>query len=180
VAWGSDEAAKGILRADDALRAVIHGASGIIVSNHGARQLDTTPATISVLPEIVDAVAGAVAQSDGLWRAGGVGRAPDTLVTGGWWRNWGQVRSGDAASRVRSGHGAVRLPKARRHYQRSCPSLVGLGNVPGSASALARLRFVSFPATAPWIALRNQTVSAFLRMALGPEFRQPHILICIR
>jgi isopentenyl diphosphate isomerase/L-lactate dehydrogenase-like FMN-dependent dehydrogenase len=51
---------KGILRADDALRAVNHGASGIIVSNHGARQLDTTPATISVLPEIVDAVAGGV------------------------------------------------------------------------------------------------------------------------
>jgi 4-hydroxymandelate oxidase len=50
---------KGILRADDALRAVNCGASGIIVSNHGARQLDTTPATISVLPEIVDAVAGA-------------------------------------------------------------------------------------------------------------------------
>jgi isopentenyl diphosphate isomerase/L-lactate dehydrogenase-like FMN-dependent dehydrogenase len=51
---------KGILRADDALRAVNHGASGIIVSNHGARQLDTTPATISILPEIVDAVVGAV------------------------------------------------------------------------------------------------------------------------
>jgi isopentenyl diphosphate isomerase/L-lactate dehydrogenase-like FMN-dependent dehydrogenase len=51
---------KGILRADDALRAVDHGASGIIVSNHGARQLDATPATISILPEIVDAVAGAV------------------------------------------------------------------------------------------------------------------------
>jgi 4-hydroxymandelate oxidase len=51
---------KGILRSDDALRAVRHGASGIIVSNHGARQLDTTPATILVLPEIVDAVAGAV------------------------------------------------------------------------------------------------------------------------
>jgi 4-hydroxymandelate oxidase len=32
---------KGILRADDALRAVNHGASAIIVSNHGARQLDT-------------------------------------------------------------------------------------------------------------------------------------------
>jgi 4-hydroxymandelate oxidase len=47
---------KGILRADDALLAVKHGASGVIVSNHGARQLDTTPAPISVLPEIADAV----------------------------------------------------------------------------------------------------------------------------
>jgi 4-hydroxymandelate oxidase len=47
---------KGILRGDDAWMAVEHGASGIIVSNHGGRQLDTTPATIEVLPEIVAAV----------------------------------------------------------------------------------------------------------------------------
>ena len=66
---------KGILRADDALRAVNHGASGIIVSNHGARQLDTTPATISVLPEIVDAVAGAVE----VYVDGGIRRGTDML-----------------------------------------------------------------------------------------------------
>jgi 4-hydroxymandelate oxidase len=47
---------KGILRSDDALLAVKHGASGVIASNHGGRQLDTTPATISILPELVDAV----------------------------------------------------------------------------------------------------------------------------
>ena len=41
---------KGIIRADDARRAVDHGVSGIIVSNHGGRQLDTAPATIAVLP----------------------------------------------------------------------------------------------------------------------------------
>jgi 4-hydroxymandelate oxidase len=66
---------KGILRADDALRAVNHGASGIIVSNHGARQLDTTPATISVLPEIVDAVAGAAE----VYVDGGIRRGTDVL-----------------------------------------------------------------------------------------------------
>ena len=66
---------KGILRTDDALRAVNHGASGIIVSNHGARQLDTTPATISVLPEIVDAVAGAVE----VYVDGGIRRGTDVL-----------------------------------------------------------------------------------------------------
>ncbi len=48
---------KGVIRADDAVKAVDHGASGIIVSNHGGRQLDTSPATIEVLPEIVSAVA---------------------------------------------------------------------------------------------------------------------------
>ena len=66
---------KGILRSDDALRAVRHGASGIIVSNHGARQLDTTPATILVLPEIVDAVAGAVE----VYVDGGIRRGTDVL-----------------------------------------------------------------------------------------------------
>ncbi len=49
---------KGIVRADDAVRAISHGAAGVVVSNHGGRQLDASPATIDVLPRIVDAVAG--------------------------------------------------------------------------------------------------------------------------
>jgi 4-hydroxymandelate oxidase len=49
---------KGIVRADDARRAIEHGAAGIVVSNHGGRQLDASPATIEVLPRVVDAVAG--------------------------------------------------------------------------------------------------------------------------
>lgn len=49
---------KGIVRPDDAARAVARGASGIVVSNHGGRQLDTSPATIDVLGNIVDAVDG--------------------------------------------------------------------------------------------------------------------------
>jgi len=48
--------AKGILRADDARRAVDHGAKAIIVSNHGGRQLDTAIPTAWALPEVVDAV----------------------------------------------------------------------------------------------------------------------------
>ncbi|XP_074115593.1 hydroxyacid oxidase [Cotesia typhae] len=47
---------KGILRADDALKAVKKGVQGILVSNHGARQLDTVPASIEALPEIIKAV----------------------------------------------------------------------------------------------------------------------------
>jgi 4-hydroxymandelate oxidase len=66
---------KGILRADDALSAINHGGAGIIVSNHGARQLDTTPATISVLPEIVDAVASSVE----VYVDGGIRRGTDVL-----------------------------------------------------------------------------------------------------
>lgn len=47
---------KGIVRADDARRAVEMGVHGIIVSNHGGRQLDTSPATIDALPYVADAV----------------------------------------------------------------------------------------------------------------------------
>ncbi|XP_065302316.1 uncharacterized protein [Dermacentor albipictus] len=47
---------KGVLTAEAALQAHRHGAAAVIVSNHGGRQLDGTPATIDVLPEIVAAV----------------------------------------------------------------------------------------------------------------------------
>lgn len=52
--------AKGIMTADDAKRAVAEGFDAIIVSNHGGRTLDTLPATIDVLGEIVAAVGGPV------------------------------------------------------------------------------------------------------------------------
>jgi 4-hydroxymandelate oxidase len=51
---------KGILDPDDADRAARMGLGGIIVSNHGGRNLDTAPATIDALPAIVDRVAGRI------------------------------------------------------------------------------------------------------------------------
>jgi 4-hydroxymandelate oxidase len=51
---------KGILTGEDARLAAERGAAGVIVSNHGGRALDTAPATIEVLPEIVDAVGGKI------------------------------------------------------------------------------------------------------------------------
>jgi len=51
---------KGILTAEDAELAVSAGVDGIVVSNHGGRQLDGAPAGLTVLPEVVDAVAGRV------------------------------------------------------------------------------------------------------------------------
>ncbi|PON93466.1 Alpha-hydroxy acid dehydrogenase, FMN-dependent [Trema orientale] len=51
---------KGVLTHEDARKAVEAGVHGIVVSNHGARQLDHTPATISVLEEVVQAVGGKV------------------------------------------------------------------------------------------------------------------------
>ncbi len=66
---------KGILRADDAERAIESGAAGIIVSNHGGRQLDTAPATIDVLERIASRVDGRVE----LFVDGGIRRGTDVL-----------------------------------------------------------------------------------------------------
>jgi isopentenyl diphosphate isomerase/L-lactate dehydrogenase-like FMN-dependent dehydrogenase len=54
--WPRRLIVKGILRADDAVRAVECGADAVLVSNHGGRNLDSTMAPIEVLPEILDAV----------------------------------------------------------------------------------------------------------------------------
>jgi len=56
--WKGPIIIKGIHTGDDARRAVDEGASAIVVSNHGGRQLDGVPATIRVLPEVVAAVGG--------------------------------------------------------------------------------------------------------------------------
>lgn len=55
--WRSRLILKGILSKHDAVLAADHGVDGVIVSNHGARNFDASPASIEVLPEIVDAVA---------------------------------------------------------------------------------------------------------------------------
>jgi isopentenyl diphosphate isomerase/L-lactate dehydrogenase-like FMN-dependent dehydrogenase len=54
--WEGPLVVKGVLGAEDARRAVDAGAEGVLVSNHGGRQLEGAPATIDVLPEVVAAV----------------------------------------------------------------------------------------------------------------------------
>ena len=66
---------KGILTAEDALLAVEHGVEGIIVSNHGGRQLDGAIASIEALPEIVEAVADRCE----VYVDGGIRRGSDVL-----------------------------------------------------------------------------------------------------
>eukprot|EP00898_Chlorokybus_atmophyticus_P006385 jgi/Chlat1/6748/Chrsp50S06481 len=66
---------KGVLTAEDAKLSLKAGAHGIIVSNHGARQLDYVPATIDVLEEVVQAVEGRVP----VFLDGGVRRGTDAL-----------------------------------------------------------------------------------------------------
>jgi len=56
--WSGDLIIKGILDPDDALAAIDCGADGIVVSNHGGRQLDAVASTASLLPTIVNAIAG--------------------------------------------------------------------------------------------------------------------------
>ncbi|HEX9784936.1 MAG TPA: alpha-hydroxy acid oxidase [Opitutaceae bacterium] len=66
---------KGVMAPRDAVRAADMGCAGVVVSNHGARNLDTLPATIDVLPRIANAVAGRIP----LLLDGGIRRGSDIL-----------------------------------------------------------------------------------------------------
>jgi len=57
-AWPGPIVVKGVLTGEDARRALDEGAAGVVVSNHGGRQLDSSPATLRALPEIAKAVNG--------------------------------------------------------------------------------------------------------------------------
>ncbi|HEY6637159.1 MAG TPA: alpha-hydroxy acid oxidase [Solirubrobacterales bacterium] len=67
---------KGLITGEDAALAVEHGAAGVVVSNHGGRQLDNAPATIDALPEVVEAVDGRIP----VLLDGGVRRGTDVAV----------------------------------------------------------------------------------------------------
>jgi glycolate oxidase len=73
--WKVPLIVKGVATAEDAKLSVEHGADVVYVSNHGGRQLDHAQATIEVLPEVVDAVAG---RAEILWD-GGVLRGTDVV-----------------------------------------------------------------------------------------------------
>lgn len=67
---------KGVLTAEDARRAAEHGVDAIVVSNHGGRQLDRSPATIDVLEEIVNAAGGDLE----VYLDGGVRRGTEVVI----------------------------------------------------------------------------------------------------
>jgi isopentenyl diphosphate isomerase/L-lactate dehydrogenase-like FMN-dependent dehydrogenase len=67
---------KGILTREDARRAVDRGVKGVIVSNHGGRQLDAAPASLDVLPEIVDEVG----SETEVYFDGGIRRGSDIVI----------------------------------------------------------------------------------------------------
>ncbi len=74
-AWGGPIVIKGVHTADDARRAVDAGASAVVVSNHGGRQLDGVASTLRVLPEVVSAVGGQVE----VLQDGGIRRGSDVV-----------------------------------------------------------------------------------------------------
>ena len=95
---------KGVLTREDAVLACEHGAAGIVVSNHGGRQLDGVSATIDALPEVVEAVAGRVP----VLIDGGVRRGTDVVkalalgaeaVLAGRAPLWGFAAAGEAGAR---------------------------------------------------------------------------------
>ena len=73
--WGGKLILKGIMDVEDARMAVHSGADAIVVSNHGGRQLDGAPSSISALPAIVDAVG---TQTE-VWMDGGIRSGQDVL-----------------------------------------------------------------------------------------------------
>ena len=73
--WSGNLVIKGIMDPEDAARAADEGADGIFVSNHGGRQFDSQPATIDVLPSIVEAVGGRAE----IYLDGGVRRGHDIV-----------------------------------------------------------------------------------------------------
>ena len=95
---------KGVLTAEDALLACEHGAAGIVVSNHGGRQLDGVSATIDALPEVVEAVDGRVEVlvDGGIRRGGDVVKAlalGARAVLAGRAPLWGLAVGGEAGAR---------------------------------------------------------------------------------
>ena len=73
--WGGPLVLKGILDVEDARLAAETGAVAIVVSNHGGRQLDGAPSSISALPAIVDAVGSKIE----VWLDGGIRSGQDVL-----------------------------------------------------------------------------------------------------
>lgn len=66
---------KGVCRPDDAVKAISHGVKGVIVSNHGGRQMDSAPATIEVLSSIAEAVGNKIP----VLMDGGIRRGTDAM-----------------------------------------------------------------------------------------------------
>jgi heme/flavin dehydrogenase (mycofactocin system) len=159
--WGGRFVVKGILHPDDARRAVEIGADAIIVSNHGGNNLDGAPATIRVLPSIVDAVGDRVE----VLLDGGIRRGSDVVkalalgaraVLIGRAYLWGLAANGKAGVRnvldlLRSEIDETLLGIGRASIHDLTPDdvIVPPGFTCGPAPTVARLRSRSIEAPEP-------------------------------
>ncbi|HZX26887.1 MAG TPA: alpha-hydroxy acid oxidase [Telluria sp.] len=124
--WPRKFILKGILHPDDARRALDLGADAIIVSNHGGRQLDGAPSSISVLPEIAQAVGGRIE----IWFDGGIRTGADIVRALG--RGANACLSGRACLYGLAARGADGVSCALKLFEdelRDCMALAGLTSV---------------------------------------------------
>jgi hypothetical protein len=112
---------KGVLHPEDAAHAVEHGASGVIVSTHGGRQLDAVPASIEALPAVVEAV------GQGAGCTGRLRRPPRSVGSRGRRRRRCPRRAGVAARGVGARDGA--RGGIRRAGRRPRPAVEGVATV---------------------------------------------------
>jgi len=137
--WRGPVVIKGVLTGDDARRAIDEGASAVVVSNHGGRQLDCVPASLRVLPEIVAAVDGRIE----VLMDGGIRRGSDIVkaicmgaraVLCGRAYAYGLAAAGDAG--VTRALEILRADLERTLRLLGCPSVMALNrtyvNVPAS------------------------------------------------
>lgn len=135
--WSGPIIVKGVMRAEDARRSVDLGADGVVVSNHGGRQLDGLPSTLAVLPEVVDAVG----TSAEVYLDGGIRRGTDVVkalalgaravMIGRPWM-YGLAAGGEAGVRTV-------LELLRREID-ACMTLLGVRSVDDLDAALVRRR----------------------------------------
>ena len=124
--WKGALVVKGVLDRDDAIAAVESGVEALVVSNHGGRQLDGAPSTITVLPEIVDAVAGraSILMDSGV-RSGldvlrAMARGADGVLIG---RAWAYALG------ARGGAGVSQVLELIRHEMKVAMALTGQTDV---------------------------------------------------
>ena len=132
--WKVPIIVKGLVTAEDALLACQHGASAVVVSNHGGRQLDGAIASLEALPEVVEAV-GDRAE---VYLDGGVRRGSDVvmaLALGARAVLVGRPAMYGLAVRRREGRAAGARDPARRGRERARPARLPL---PGRGHARAR------------------------------------------
>jgi isopentenyl diphosphate isomerase/L-lactate dehydrogenase-like FMN-dependent dehydrogenase len=155
--WSGPLLLKGILHPDEARAAIEHGVDGVIVSNHGGRQLDTALPAIRALPAVVDAVAGRipVLLDGGIRRGSHVVKAVALGATAcliGRPHLWGLAVAGEAGvaavleilrrdiDRVLALGGWDGIPKVDRRALAMPAEPKDAGQAPGPVADLARRR----------------------------------------